>query len=234
MASDARTYRDAPIRVIIADDQALVRAGIRRILEADPAIEVSAEAADGLQVVSLAARAGPDVVVLDVRMPELDGIEATRRIIDGSSEPPGILILTTYGAEEYVFEALRAGASGFVLKDAPPEELVAAVKVIATGDALLAPSVTHAVIREFVRQSPSSLSGRTEADQLTKRELEVLMLIAKGLSNAEIGEQLFISPATVKTHVAHLLRKLGVRSRAQAVIYAYESGLIRPGGTAAA
>jgi DNA-binding NarL/FixJ family response regulator len=219
----------APARVLIADDQELVRGGIRRILESDPAIEIVAEASDGLEAADLAARAHPDVAVLDIKMPGLDGIEATERIVGAPGASPRVLILTTYGSEEYVYRALRAGASGFVLKDAGAEALVDAVRVVAAGEALLDASVTRSVIEEFVRRSPEPRPARTELDQLTKRELEVLGLIADGQSNAEIAATLVVSAATVKTHVAHVLMKLGVRDRAQAVIYAYESGLITPG-----
>src|SRR3954454_21315150 len=215
-------------RVLIADDQALVRAGFRRILESDGRIEVVAEAADGLEAVAAVARTRPDVAILDVRMPQLDGIEATRRIVGDLEDPARVLILTTYHTDEYVYEALRAGASGFVLKDVAPDELLNAVMVVAAGEALLDAAVTRSVIEEFVRRAPQPSSG-SELDQLTERELEVLKLITLGQSNAEIADTLVLSPATVKTHVAHVLMKLGVRDRAQAVIYAYESGLVRPG-----
>ena len=216
------------IRVLIADDQALVRAGFRKILEADSQIEVVAEAADGLEAVEAARRLGPDVVLMDIRMPNLDGLEATRRLLDGDGQTTRVLILTTFGLNEYVYEALRAGASGFLLKDAPPEDLLSAVHVIDRGDALLDPSITRAVIEEFARRPlRTDLAGTLE--DLTAREREVLELLARGLSNAEIAARFVVSEGTVKTHVASVLRKLGLRNRVQAVIYAYESGLVEPG-----
>ena len=216
------------IRVLIADDQALVRAGFRKILEADSQIEVVAEAADGLEAVEAARRLGPDVVLMDIRMPNLDGLEATRRVLDGDGQTTRVLILTTFGLNEYVYEALRAGASGFLLKDAPPEDLLSAVHVIDRGDALLDPSITRAVIEEFGRRPlRADLAGKLE--DLTAREREVLELLARGLSNAEIAARFVVSEGTVKTHVASVLRKLGLRDRVQAVIYAYESGLVEPG-----
>lgn len=218
-----------PVRVAIVDDQALVREGFRRIIDSEPNLRVVAEAADGLDAVDAVARSHPDVAILDIRMPRLDGIEATHRILAEVDDPPRVLILTTFGDDEYVYSALQAGASGFVLKDAPPRELVAAVELVASGDALLDPAVTRGVIEEFVRRAPPRPRPGAELDQLTARELEVLKLIAQGRSNAEIAATLVISHPTVKTHVAHVLRKLGVRDRAQAVIYAYESGLVSPG-----
>jgi DNA-binding NarL/FixJ family response regulator len=216
------------IRVLIADDQALVRAGFRKIVESEPGIEVVAEAEDGLAAVEAAARGRPDVVLMDIRMPRLDGIEATRRILE-RADGLRVLMLTTYGLDEYVYEALQAGASGFLLKDVPPEELIAAVKLVAAGEALLDPSVTRSVIEEFVRRSPPDVNPGTELDELTARELEVLILLTRGCSNAEIARELVVSDATAKTHVARVLMKLGVRDRVQAVIYAYESGLVQPG-----
>ena len=215
--------------VLIADDQALVRVGLRKILESEPDTSVVGEAGDGEDAVSGARRLRPDVVLMDIRMPVLDGIEATRRIVRAQ---PGarILILTTFGLDGYVYDALRAGASGFMLKDAPAEEIVAAVRIVANGEALLAPAVTRAVIEEFARQQPSA--GPTPPPavaELTPREREVLDLLARGLSNPEICRKLVISEATAKTHVAHILQKLGLRDRVQAVIYAYESGLVAPG-----
>jgi DNA-binding NarL/FixJ family response regulator len=215
------------IRVLIADDQALVRAGFRKILEADPGIAVVAEAADGLDAVEAARQLAVDVVLMDIRMPNLDGLEATRRLLGADSETR-VLILTTFGLDEYVYEALRAGASGFLLKDAPPEDLLAAVRVIARGDALLDPSITRAVIAEFARRPVRSELTR-KLEDLTAREREVLELLARGLSNAEIAKRFVVSDGTVKTHVASVLRKLGLRDRIQAVIYAYESGLVEPG-----
>jgi DNA-binding NarL/FixJ family response regulator len=217
-------------RVLIADDQALVRAGFRKLLESAPDIEVVGEAEDGRQAVDQARRLLPSLVLMDIRMPRLDGIEATRRL---AADRDGIrvLILTTFGLDEYVYEALRAGASGFMLKDAPPEELLAAITVISRGDALIAPAVTRAVIEEFVRRSPAPAAPAPVLDELTTREHEVLTLLARGLSNAEIAAHLVVSDGTVKTHVAHVLAKLGVRDRVQAVIAAYETGLVTPGAT---
>jgi DNA-binding NarL/FixJ family response regulator len=217
------------IRLLIADDQALVRAGFRKILESEAGLDVVAEAEDGLSAVEATARHRPDVVLMDIRMPRLDGIAATRRILEHNADRLRVLMLTTYGLDEYVYEALRAGASGFLLKDVPPERLIDAVKVVASGDALLDPSVTRAIIEEFVRRAPTKPRPGTELDHLTERELEVLALLTRGKSNAEIARTLVVSDATVKTHVAHVLMKLGVRDRVQAVIYAYESGLIQPG-----
>jgi DNA-binding NarL/FixJ family response regulator len=217
------------VRVAIVDDQALVREGFRRILDADPDLQVVAEAVDGLDAVDAVARSRPDVAILDIRMPRADGIEATRRIVTEVQDPPRVLILTTFSDDEYVYGALHAGASAFILKDAPPNELVAAVKVVAAGEALLDPAITRGVIEEFVRRSPSNPRPGTELEQLTPRELEVLTLITQGQSNGEIAETLVVSSATVKTHVAHVLAKLGVRDRAQAVIYAYEAGFATAG-----
>jgi DNA-binding NarL/FixJ family response regulator len=216
------------IRVVIADDQALMRGGFRMILDAADDIEVVAEAIDGPDAVRVFERQRPDVVVMDVRMPTMDGIEATRRItkLDGDAK---ILILTTFDLDEYVYEALRAGASGFLLKDRPPEELVTAVRTVAAGDALLSPTVTRRLIAEFAAR-PDEPPPPEGLNELTDREREVLLLLAQGASNAEIAARLFVAETTVKTHVAHILRKLGIRDRAQAVVLAYESGLVRPGG----
>jgi DNA-binding NarL/FixJ family response regulator len=215
--------------VLIADDQALVRVGLRKILESEPELSVVGEAEDGEDAVAAAKRLRPDVVLMDIRMPVLDGIEATRRIV-GAQPATRVLMLTTFGLDTYVFEALRAGASGFMLKDAPPEEIVAAVRIVASGDALLAPAITRAVVEEFVRQQPVAKQAPPVAvEELTPREREVLDLLARGLSNPEICERLVISEATAKTHVARILQKLGLRDRVQAVIYAYESGLVTPG-----
>jgi DNA-binding NarL/FixJ family response regulator len=215
-------------RVFIADDQALVRAGFRRLLETTPGIEVVGEAGDGQEAVEGARRTHPDLVLMDIRMPLLDGIEATRRL---TADDAGtrVLILTTFGLDSYVYDALRAGASGFMLKDAPPEELLAAVDVVARGDALIAPAVTRAVIEEFVRRSPEPAPAPPALEELTAREREVLQLLAQGLSNNEIADRLVVSGGTAKTHVAHILQKLNLRDRIQAVILAYESGLITPG-----
>jgi DNA-binding NarL/FixJ family response regulator len=216
--------------VLIADDQALVRVGLRKILEAEPDTTVVDEAGDGEDAVAAARRLRPDVVLMDIRMPVLDGIEATRRIV---AEQPAtrVLILTTFGLDTYVYEALRAGASGFMLKDAPPEEIAAAVRIVAGGDALLAPAVTRAVIEELARRPPAASAPEPPAAlaELTPREREVLELLARGLSNPEICVRLVISEATAKTHVARILQKLGLRDRVQVVIFAYESGLVAAG-----
>jgi DNA-binding NarL/FixJ family response regulator len=219
------------ITVLLADDQALVRAGFRALLNAEPDIEVVAEAADGLDAVRLARETRPDVVLMDIRMPGVDGLEATRRI---AAEPAlaatRVVILTTFELDEYVFEALRTGASGFLVKDTEPVELLRGVRAVAAGDALLSPSVTRRVIGEFAAAAGRSRpSAQRELDQLTDREREVMVLVAEGLSNDEIAERLVISPATAKTHVSRTMGKLGARDRAQLVVYAYEAGLIRPG-----
>jgi DNA-binding NarL/FixJ family response regulator len=216
--------------VLVADDQALVRVGLRKILESEPDTTVVGEAGDGQEAVDAARLLRPDVVLMDIRMPVLDGIEATRRIVRDRPEAR-VLILTTFGVDAYVYDSLRAGASGFMLKDAPPEEIVAAVRIVAIGEALLAPAVTRAVIEEFVRQPPAAEPPvpPPALEQLTPREREVLDLLARGLSNPEICAGLVISEATAKTHVAHILQKLGLRDRVQAVIFAYETGLIAPG-----
>ena len=214
------------IRVLLADDQALVRAGFRMILKAEPGIEVVGEAGDGAEAVARARELAPDVVLMDIRMPVLDGIEATRQVVRDDTSPR-VLVLTTFDLDEYVYGALRAGASGFLLKDAPEEQLVSAIRVIATGGSLFAPSVTRRLIEEFSRRTAPTPPPRL--DELTARELEVLRLVARGLTNGEIATALVVSEHTVKTHVAHLLRKLGLRDRTQAVVAAYESGLVRPG-----
>jgi DNA-binding NarL/FixJ family response regulator len=210
------------IRVLVADDQSMVRAGFRMLLARETDIEVAAEASNGLEAVREAARVRPTVVLMDIRMPELDGLEATRRIL-ASDDPPRILILTTFDLDDYVYDALCAGASGFVLKDDPPEQLLSAIRIVAGGDALLSPAVTKHVIDQFTRTPRRERP--TQLDELTDRELEVLRLIARGFSNAEIAEQLFISDTTVKTHITHILQKLDLRDRVQAVILAYQSGL---------
>ena len=218
------------VRVLIVDDQALVRTGFKMILEAEPDLEVVGEAADGQEALAQARSLSPDVVLMDVRMPELDGIEATRQLLGDEEATAKVVMLTTFDMDEYVYEALRAGASGFLLKDVPPEQLVAGIRAVASGDALLAPSVTRRVIEEFVRRPPDSVRTPPERlGELTARELEVLKLIARGLSNAEIAKELFVSETTVKTHVAHVLMKLQLRDRVQAVVLAYESGLVQPG-----
>lgn len=216
------------INILIADDQAMVRSGLRMILESEPDLVVVDEAADGAQAVRIAKRERPDVVLMDVRMPEMDGLEATRLISSESSDIK-VIVLTTFDIDEYVYGALRAGASGFLLKDAPADDLVAAIRVVAGGDALLAPSVTRRIIERFAA-GPDPNRTVEGLDDLTDRESEVLRLVARGLSNSEIAEELFVSEATVKTHVSHVLTKLGLRDRVQAVVTAYESGLITPGG----
>jgi DNA-binding NarL/FixJ family response regulator len=218
------------VRVLIVDDQALVRTGFRMILEAERDVEVVGEAVNGAEAVAETLRLAPDVVLMDVRMPELDGIEATRRLLAHVGVETKVVMLTTFDMDEYVYEALRAGASGFLLKDAPPEQLVDGIRAVASGDALLAPSITRRVIEEFLRRP--SPAPRTDLAELTPRELEVLQHVARGLSNAEIAAELFVSETTVKTHVARVLQKLDLRDRVQAVVLAYESGLIEPGATA--
>ena len=213
-------------RVLLADDQSLVRAGFRKILESEPGIEVVAEASDGEEAVAAARRFDPDVVLMDVRMPRLDGIAATR-LITGAGLPARVLMLTTFGHDEYVYDALRAGASGFLLKDAPPEDLIEAVRIVARGDALLDPAITRSVVEAFARLPETSEPAAMA--ELTAREREVLELLARGLSNAEICDRLVVSEGTAKTHVARVLGKLGLRDRVQAVILAYECGLVRPG-----
>ena len=218
----------APIRVVIADDQALVRAGFRMILEAQPDIRVVGEATDGAAAAEAVRRTLPDVVLMDVRMPGVDGLEATRQILAAEGATARVLVLTTFDLDEYVYAALRSGASGFLLKDVSPEHLVMAVRLIAAGEQLLAPSITRRLVERFARPTPTrERAGRLET--LTSREQEVLRLVARGLSNAEIAERLVVSEATVKTHIAHLFAKLEVRDRAQAVVVAYESGLVRAG-----
>jgi len=215
--------------VLIADDQDLARVGLRKILEAEPDMSVVGEAVDGEDAVRSARILRPDVVLMDIRMPVLDGIEATRRIVRDRPDTR-VLILTTFGLDGYVYDSLRAGASGFMLKDAPAEEIAAAVGIVANGEALLAPAITRSVIEEFARQPPATEPTPPPAlDELTAREREVLGLLVRGLSNPEICKRLVISDATAKTHVAHILQKLALRDRVQAVIYAYESGLITPG-----
>ena len=216
------------IRVVIADDQQLVRAGFRRILESEDGIDVVAEAADGIEAVEAVHRHDPDLVVMDIRMPKLDGIEATRRLLREERRRTRVLILTTFDLDEYVFKALSAGASGFLLKDAPPEQLVTATRVVAAGEALLAPSVTRRLVEDFARRPPPGQHPPAVVNSLTAREKEVLLLLAQGLSNARIATDLVISEATAKTHVSHVLDKLQLADRVQAVVFAYESGLVRP------
>ncbi|HET9456966.1 MAG TPA: response regulator transcription factor [Candidatus Limnocylindrales bacterium] len=227
------------VRVLLVDDQQLVRVGFRMILQDEPDIEVVGEATDGRQALEQAARLAPDVVVMDIRMPVMDGVEATRRLVGRSGDgdagfaagrPPRVLILTTFDADEYVVEALRAGASGFLLKDVPPADFAQAIRIVAAGDALLAPSVTRQLLDRFRDRLPAPAGERHERlRELTERELEVLKLVARGLSNREIADRLVLAEPTVKTHVSHALLKLDLRDRAQAVVLAYEAGLVRPG-----
>ena len=223
-----------PIRVLVVDDQGLVRAGFRMILEAQPDIEVVGEAADGLDAVEAAGRLRPDVVLMDIRMPRLDGLAATRRLAGpGAADPVRVLILTTFDLDEYVIEAVRAGASGFLLKDSPPEDLVQAIRIVAAGDAIVAPSVTRRLLDKFATRLPAVRDATPPPglNTLTEREREVLTHVARGQSNAEIARALVVSETTVKTHVGNVLAKLGLRDRVQAVVYAYETGLSRPGQT---
>jgi DNA-binding NarL/FixJ family response regulator len=217
------------IRVLLADDQALVRGGFRSILEGQPDMDVVAEAADGVEAVELALATRPDVVVMDIRMPRLDGIAATRRLLEKHASPARVLVLTTFNQEAYVYDALRAGASGFLLKSAPPRELAGAIRTVAAGDALLAPEITRAMIQDYVQRPRPGAATSDALAVLTPRELEVLGLIARGRSNAEIAAELFLSEPTVKTHVGRVLAKLRLRDRVHAVVLAYECGLVRPG-----
>ncbi|HEY1644620.1 MAG TPA: response regulator transcription factor [Streptosporangiaceae bacterium] len=222
-----------PIRVLVVDDQELVRSGFCVILEAAGGIEVVGEAGNGVQAVAAAAAQAPDVVLMDVRMPEMDGLEATRQITGGDrSAGPRVVMLTTFDLDDYVYEALRAGASGFLLKDAPRHDLIAAVRRVAAGDALLAPSVTMRLIEAFARRPPETTPSPTRLASLTARERDILLQLARGRTNAEIAADLVVSEATVKTHVGHLLAKLGLRDRVQAVILAYETGIVVPGDLA--
>jgi DNA-binding NarL/FixJ family response regulator len=216
------------VGVVIADDQALVRAGFRMILETDPELRVLAEAADGTQAVDVSKRTHPDVVLMDIRMPVMDGLEATRQLL-ASEARPRVLMLTTFDLDEYVFDALVAGASGFLLKDVAPEHVLAAIHTIAKGDSLLAPSITRRLIEAYVRDHPPAVVSAPGLDELTPREREILVHVARGLSNAEIAERLVVSPLTIKTHVARVLDKLNLRDRVQAVVLAYETGIVRPG-----
>jgi len=217
------------IRVVIADDQDLVREGLRMMLEAEPDIEVAAEAGNGIDALAAARTHDPDVLLMDIRMPELDGIEATARLV-GSNARTRILVLTTFDLDEYVYRAMKAGASGFLLKDANREQLAGAVRTVAAGEALLAPSITRRLIEDYCKHPPPGVDQPAAAEGLSPRELEVLRLVARGMANAEIARELFLSEATVKSHVARILSKLGLRDRVQAVVLAYESGIVRPGG----
>jgi DNA-binding NarL/FixJ family response regulator len=220
------------IRVLLCDDQALVRSGFHLILDAREDIEVVGEAEDGREAIELARQVDPDVILMDIRMPNVDGVEATRRLVSGGSRAR-ILILTTFDLDEYVYEAIRAGASGFLLKDVQPAQLVDAIRVVAAGEALLAPSVTRRLLERFAHTLPGGEEmSPPELATLTERELEVLRLLAGGLSNAELAERLFLSETTVKSHISSVLRKLGLRDRVQAVVLAYEAGLVRPGSPA--
>jgi DNA-binding NarL/FixJ family response regulator len=220
------------VRVLIADDQALVRAGFKMILEAEPEIQVVGEAEDGVEAVEMIKRLKPDVALMDIRMPRLNGLEATRQIVNGGGDTPTrVLMLTTFDLNEYVYEALRAGASGFLLKDVPAEQLIAGIQVVARGEALLAPSITRRLIEEFAKNAPVERVAPKEVEELTTREMEVFKLISRGMSNAEVAAELIVSETTVKTHVARILMKLHLRDRVQAVVYAYESGVIQPGAT---
>jgi DNA-binding NarL/FixJ family response regulator len=216
------------ISVLLADDQALVRAGFRLIVDLEPEMEVVGEADDGRQAVELARELRPNVVLMDIRMPSLDGIEATRRLARAGTETR-VLVLTTFDLDEYVYEAMRAGASGFLLKDVPREQLVAGIRIVAGGESLLAPAITRRLVEQFVRRPPPGAAVPPGLEELSDRELEVLRHLAGGMSNAEIAEALFVGDATVKTHVAHILQKLGLRDRVQAVVFAYEAGLVQPG-----
>jgi DNA-binding NarL/FixJ family response regulator len=220
----------AEIRVLIADDQALVRGSFRVVVDSTPGLVTVGEAGTGTEAVALARTLRPDVVLMDIRMPEMDGIEATRRIRAEPDPVPRVLVLTTFDLDEYVYAALRAGASGFLLKDAPPADLLAGIRVVAAGEGLLAPTVTRRLIEEFVRSAPPARPRPRGLDRITDREREVLTLIAGGLSNPEIAGHLRLSPATVKTHIGHLLAKLAARDRAQLVIMAYEAGVVIPAG----
>ena len=217
------------IRVVVADDQGMVRSGFSVLLNAQPDIEVIGEAVDGREAIARAAELHPDVILMDVRMPVLDGLHATREIT-AMPDPPKILVLTTFDLDDYVYEALRAGASGFLLKDASATELANAVRLVAAGDALLAPGVTRRLIAEFARMGAPRSPTRKQIDGLTERESEVLALVARGMSNAEIADHLVVAEQTIKTHVGRILMKLGLRDRTQAVVLAYESGLVHPGG----
>jgi DNA-binding NarL/FixJ family response regulator len=218
-------------RILVADDEAMVRTGFRMILDGEPDMEVVAEAEDGEEALAAADRTHPDVVVMDIRMPRLDGVAATRRLFAEVDPAPHVVLVTTFDDDENLYEGLRAGAGGFLLKNAPPEQLIEAVRTVAAGEGVLSSSVTRRVIEEFARRSPAETPPSEALEELTEREVEVLRLVARGLSNAEIAEELVITPATAKTHVGRILMKLELRDRVQAVVFAYETGLVRPTGT---
>ena len=218
------------IRVLIADDEALVRGGFRMILEAQDDLQVVGEAADGQQAIAQVRELAPDVVLMDIRMPAMDGLEATRRLLSGRPTPPKVLMLTTFDLDEYVYQAMKVGASGFLLKTAPPSELAAAVRAVVGGEVLLAAPITRRLVEQYVRRPPPGQDLPPNLRALTAREVEVLRLVARGLSNSEIARVLFLGEATVKTHLNRVLAKLGLRDRVQAVVLAYESGLVAPGG----
>ena len=218
------------IRVAVVDDQALVRGGFRVLVDSAPDLQVVGEASDGVQAVELALAQRPDVVLMDIRMPSMDGLEATRRILAADNHQVRVLVLTTFDLDEYVFAALKAGASGFLLKDTPPSALLAGIRTVAAGDALLSPSITRHLIEEYVRHPQEPATPPALLESLTDREIEVLTLVARGWSNAEIAERLYVSPATAKTHLSRLLLKLEARDRAQLIVMAYESGLVSPSG----
>jgi len=218
------------IRVAVVDDQALVRGGFRVLVDSAPDLQVVGEASDGVQAVELALAERPDVVLMDIRMPSMDGLEATRRILAADNHQVRVLVLTTFDLDEYVFAALKAGASGFLLKDTPPSALLAGIRTVAAGDALLSPSITRHLIEEYVRHPQEPTTPPALLESLTDREIEVLTLVARGWSNAEIAERLYVSPATAKTHLSRLLLKLEARDRAQLIVMAYESGLVSPSG----
>lgn len=223
--------RSEPIRLLLVDDQELVRAGFRMVIDAQPDIDVVGEAADGAGALEVLRSTSVDVVLMDIRMPRMDGVEATRRIHESGDDPPRVLILTTFDLDEHAYAGLRAGASGFFLKDAPPADLLSAIRAVHSGDAVVAPSTTRRLLDRFVSHLPDDEAApAADLASLTEREREVLVEIAQGLSNAEIGARLYVSEATVKTHVGRILTKLGVRDRVQAVVLAYETGLVRPGG----